>query len=198
MAAELEREAFPGFTRGARERLLAHPWPGNVRELRNAVERSVYRHGPSSAPIGEIVLDPFDVPWRLPRQPGGSGAAAPGGEGRSIAPGSRPPPGADRGEQAGGEGASPETGAPEHPSASRPAPVPGARLRGQDFDRRMNAHARTLLEEALEASGGNQSEAARRLGLGYHRLRRMLARHGLVGRRGASAVRGATPGDTRR
>ena len=39
------------FSRGATERLLAHPWPGNVRELRNVVERLVILSmGPS---IGE-------------------------------------------------------------------------------------------------------------------------------------------------
>jgi two-component system nitrogen regulation response regulator NtrX len=39
------------FSRGATERMLAHPWPGNVRELRNVVERLVILSaGPS---IGE-------------------------------------------------------------------------------------------------------------------------------------------------
>ncbi len=30
-----------GFTRGAREALLAYPWPGNVRELQHAIEQAV-------------------------------------------------------------------------------------------------------------------------------------------------------------
>jgi DNA-binding NtrC family response regulator len=30
-----------GFSKDARDRLLAHAWPGNIRELRNAIERAV-------------------------------------------------------------------------------------------------------------------------------------------------------------
>ena len=43
MAAELEWDSWPGFSREAEDRLLAYEWPGNVRELRNVVERAVYR-----------------------------------------------------------------------------------------------------------------------------------------------------------
>jgi transcriptional regulator with PAS, ATPase and Fis domain len=39
-ALRLNRE-FRGFTREARELLLAHSWPGNVRELENAIEYAV-------------------------------------------------------------------------------------------------------------------------------------------------------------
>jgi two-component system NtrC family response regulator len=35
------RAQFSGFTRDAREALLAHEWPGNVRELENRVHRAV-------------------------------------------------------------------------------------------------------------------------------------------------------------
>ena len=38
---------------------------------------------------------------------------------------------------------------------------------------------RRLLEEALQASKGNQSEAARRLGIGRDALRYKMKRHGL-------------------
>ena len=39
--------------------LLSYNWPGNIRELKNVVERSVYRHGDSLHPLGEIIIDPF-------------------------------------------------------------------------------------------------------------------------------------------
>jgi transcriptional regulator with PAS, ATPase and Fis domain len=39
---------------------------------------------------------------------------------------------------------------------------------------------RTLIARALKAAGGNQSKAARALGVERHRLRRLIKRHGLV------------------
>jgi psp operon transcriptional activator len=44
--------------------LAAHRWPGNVRELRNVVERAVHRWDEPTEPVGEIVFDPFDSPWK--------------------------------------------------------------------------------------------------------------------------------------
>ena len=64
MANALGREYFAGFSATARQMLLDHTWPGNVRELKNAVERSVYRSSDPDAEIGNIVLDPFDSPYR--------------------------------------------------------------------------------------------------------------------------------------
>ena len=56
--AELGRPLFPGFSAPATQQLLTHAWPGNVRELRNAVERSLARHSPST-PLPSIALNPF-------------------------------------------------------------------------------------------------------------------------------------------
>ncbi|MFA9209957.1 MAG: helix-turn-helix domain-containing protein, partial [Yersinia sp. (in: enterobacteria)] len=50
---------FPGFTSAAKAQLLQYRWPGNVRELKNVVERSVYRHGSSSQPLDNIIINPF-------------------------------------------------------------------------------------------------------------------------------------------
>jgi len=61
MAAELELEHLPQFTRSAERTLLAHDWPGNVRELKNAVERSLCRT--EGHVIDDIHLDPFDSPY---------------------------------------------------------------------------------------------------------------------------------------
>ena len=65
MAKELGREFFPGFAPTAAETLRRHRWPGNLREFKNVVERAVYRAAPGE-PVAEIVLDPFDSPFRPP------------------------------------------------------------------------------------------------------------------------------------
>ncbi|PZN96532.1 MAG: phage shock protein operon transcriptional activator [Alphaproteobacteria bacterium] len=64
MAAELGWSGFPGFTAKATACLNEHPWPGNVRELKNVVERSLYRWGDAETPVGRIIVDPFESPWR--------------------------------------------------------------------------------------------------------------------------------------
>lgn len=64
MAAELEWESVPSFSKQAMARLVSHAWPGNVRELRNVVERAVYRCQAPDHPIDEIVFDPFASPYR--------------------------------------------------------------------------------------------------------------------------------------
>ncbi len=71
MGTELGWSVFPGFTEKALEELSQHPFYGNVRELKNAIERSVYRWGLEDEPIDDLVLDPFDSPWR-PESTGGS------------------------------------------------------------------------------------------------------------------------------
>lgn len=64
MAREQEWPFFPGFTDDAVELLMDHDWPGNVRELKNVVERAVYRAWDAEAPVSDIILDPFDSPYR--------------------------------------------------------------------------------------------------------------------------------------
>ena len=64
MAVELGWAGFAGFTAAALATLRTHPWPGNVRELKNVVERSLYRWSDAEAPVGRIVLDAFESPWR--------------------------------------------------------------------------------------------------------------------------------------
>lgn len=64
MARELEFELFSGFTDKAKRSLLEYSWPGNVRELKNVVERSVYRCNNPHLPVHELVIDPFESPYR--------------------------------------------------------------------------------------------------------------------------------------
>ena len=69
MATELGREYFPGFADAAIRQMTAHDWPGNLRELKNVVERAVYRTE-ADTKVKEIVLDPFDSPYRPPQRNG--------------------------------------------------------------------------------------------------------------------------------
>ncbi|RHW75606.1 phage shock protein operon transcriptional activator [Colwellia sp. RSH04] len=64
MARELEFELFSGFTEKARCSMLDYHWPGNIRELKNVVERSVYRCNNPHLPVHELVIDPFESPYR--------------------------------------------------------------------------------------------------------------------------------------
>jgi DNA-binding NtrC family response regulator len=52
----------------------------------------------------------------------------------------------------------------------------GASAGAGTFGDRVAAFERRLVEEALQAAGGNKAEAARRLGLAYHRFRYYLAK----------------------
>ncbi|MFB2829858.1 phage shock protein operon transcriptional activator [Aeromonas jandaei] len=64
MTRELGYPLFAGFSRKATQLLQDYPWPGNVRELKNVVERSIYRQGNPQLPLAELVINPFDSPWR--------------------------------------------------------------------------------------------------------------------------------------
>ncbi len=64
MARELEFELFSGFTEKAKRAMLEYHWPGNIRELKNVVERSVYRCNNPHLPVHDLVIDPFDSPYR--------------------------------------------------------------------------------------------------------------------------------------
>jgi len=68
MARELEFELFSGFTEKAKRTMLDYSWPGNIRELKNVVERSVYRGNNPHLPVHELVIDPFESPFRPKQQ----------------------------------------------------------------------------------------------------------------------------------
>ena len=64
MARELEYELFSGFTEKAKKTMLEYSWPGNIRELKNVIERSVYRCNNPHLPVHELIIDPFESPYR--------------------------------------------------------------------------------------------------------------------------------------
>ena len=89
MAAELGWEGWPGFAPHVREEMTKHDWPGNVRELRNVVERAIYRWDDWHEPVGHVVFDPFDSPWKpvsMPRASDKSAAPAANGHAGPVQP----------------------------------------------------------------------------------------------------------------
>jgi psp operon transcriptional activator len=64
MARELEFELFSGFTEKAKKSMLNYDWPGNIRELKNVIERSVYRCNNPHLPVHDLIIDPFESPFR--------------------------------------------------------------------------------------------------------------------------------------
>ncbi|GAB5414531.1 MAG: phage shock protein operon transcriptional activator [Congregibacter sp.] len=67
MSGELGWDYFPGFSARALASLRTYRWPGNVRELKNAVERSLHRHGDPDSEVDSLVIDPFTPPWQSQR-----------------------------------------------------------------------------------------------------------------------------------
>mgnify|MGYP002824007205 CR=1 FL=1 len=80
MAAELQWEAWPGYAEHVAAQLEEYQWPGNVRELRNVIERAVYRWDDPQNPVGHIVFDPFDSPWRPAASPAPTQSAPAGAQ----------------------------------------------------------------------------------------------------------------------
>jgi len=63
MAVELGRD-YPGFSARMTKQLESYAWPGNVRELKNVVERALYRWPDGDGPIDQLIIDPFQSPYR--------------------------------------------------------------------------------------------------------------------------------------
>ncbi|OYU15315.1 MAG: phage shock protein operon transcriptional activator [Alphaproteobacteria bacterium PA4] len=151
MAAELGWSRFPGFTASATALLNDHRWPGNVRELKNVVERSLYRWGDAETPVGRIILNPFDSPWRPGALPGTAHAVP-----APAAPVDTP-----------SAAAAPKAPAAAHHSVS-------------DLRAAVLAYERDILLAALERCRHNQRRTAAALALSYDQLRHALKRHELL------------------
>jgi psp operon transcriptional activator len=156
MAAELGWARFPGFSAKAKALLDAHAWHGNVRELKNVVERSLYRWADAETPVGRIILDPFESPWRPAALPGTAAAFA---DAAPAASEDRPPidPAAE--------------------AAALPAP---ALTSVSDLRAAVHAYERSILIAALERCRHNQRRTASALALSYDQLRHALKRHGML------------------
>lgn len=155
MAREMEMELFSGFTEKARRTLLEHSWPGNIRELKNVVERAVYRCNNPHLPVHEIILDPFESPFR----PTGRIKT----QDRCAAPAtiSEPPSVSEA------QAAMPETG-------------PRATSYPIDLKERSQQYEIDMLKQALADSQYNQKKTAEKLSLTYHQLRGYLKKYNLL------------------
>ena len=150
MAVELGWTGFPGFTAAAAATLAAHPWPGNVRELKNVVERSLYRWGDAEVPVGAIVLDAFESPWRPGALPGRV-ATVP----LLVSANDAPPP------------SQPPATLPDHASVA-------------DLRLAVATYERDILAAALHKCRHNQRATATALSLTYDQLRHALKRHNML------------------
>ncbi|MBL8643885.1 MAG: phage shock protein operon transcriptional activator [Rhodospirillaceae bacterium] len=150
MAKAMHMPSFPGFTPQTMAELEAYAWPGNVRELKNVVERAVAHCLDTAAPIGAVVFDPFDSPFR-PKAAIGRAKAQTAQE-----------------------------SSPEADEDTAPSPPAGMATNVTDFKAAVAAFEKQVLAEALNAARHNQRIAAKRLGLPYHQLRNALRKHGLL------------------
>ena len=165
MAAELGWEQWPGFAEHVENALEQHPWPGNVRELRNVVERAVYRWDSWEQPIGEVVFDPFDSPWKPLGNPLGKPVGKSLGHSSEMQSDTEKTPNA-------------ETAVSSEPTTSTAQP----RFEHiDDLRGAVEAHERSIVEHALGRHRWNQRQTAQALGLTYDQLRHCIKKHGLSG-----------------
>jgi len=155
-----------GITAEVRQAMLTYPFPGNVRELRNMVEQALLLASDDVLTLEEFpVLARFRAGWQPPPTPVRASVRPP-----APIP-SIPPPTTTR------------------PSLAPPVPtlppLLSVRVAGSGspslraIRERHAEHERTRLLEALDAAGGNVTQAARQLGLSRFQLLRRLTKHGL-------------------
>ncbi|MEK8028850.1 sigma 54-interacting transcriptional regulator [Pseudaquabacterium rugosum] len=190
-----------GFTARAIDALLAYRWPGNIRELENLVERGVVL----ASDDGAIDLPHLFLGDEQPPE-GWLGWRRDGRLALTHGPGRRPDAGADeraadpRGEGPGAGGVSAtgevgtggeegEVGPDSHPLARgvnrllRAAQGHGP-CAGRIEPVALDDLEQALVRSAMAATGGNQSAAARLLGLSRSQLIYRLKQTGPAGARG--------------
>jgi psp operon transcriptional activator len=160
MARELEFELFSGFTEKAKQALLEHRWPGNVRELKNVVERSVYRCNNPHLPVHELVIDPFESPYRPDKRIKTIDRVAP----QPVAPPIQP--------QSENSGLNNEYVKPAAKTPQYEFPL-SLKTLSQDYEK-------DLIQAALKNCQFNQKKTAEALELTYHQLRGYLKKYNLL------------------
>lgn len=163
MTRELELELFSGFTEKAKRNLLEYDWPGNIRELKNVVERAVYRANNPHLPVHDIVLDPFESPFR------------PQGRIKTIdrtpeAPRHQETETAGDAASENGDSASVSNTATRFSSLEFPLDLKQC---SQEFEI-------DIIQQALKESQFNQKKTADKLSLTYHQLRGYLKKYNLL------------------
>lgn len=167
MAREMELELFSGFTSKAKQTLLDYHWPGNVRELKNVIERSVYRLNNAHLPISEIVLDPFDSPYRPNARPPSTGALTQHIQVNSATASDHPAAKTSNGASHASEHLANHFALPDLNDSC-------------DFKEITQSFEIKMLRCALEKSQFNQKKTAEKLGLTYHQLRGYLKKYALL------------------
>lgn len=160
MAREMEWELFSGFSAKAKDALLDYDWPGNVRELKNVVERSLYRSNNPHVPVHELIIDPFESPYR-PRSKVRTVDRRVEPAHEAIAPSSSP--------QSNGSNGSGML-KPDAETMSFPVNL-------KDISAQFEID---LINNALASSQYNQKKTADLLGLTYHQLRGYLKKYNLL------------------
>ncbi|MDP4535009.1 phage shock protein operon transcriptional activator [Alkalimonas collagenimarina] len=173
MARELEFELFSGFSEKAKKVLLDYDWPGNVRELKNVVERSVYRTNNPYVPVHDILLDPFQSPFRPQTRVKTHDRRS------SLQPASNSDQPATHTNPA--DIARTE----EAHSAAQPHFDPD---QPHDFKSMSQHYEVSLLKQALAACQFNQKKTAESLGLTYHQLRGYMKKYQLLDSQQQDAV----------
>ncbi len=152
----------------ARKLLLRHRWPGNVRELKNVIERAALL-------VQGNVITRDDLPTEKMEA---SVEAANGGErGDDTSPKRAVPP---------PEPMAPPSVAPERASVPPPPPSWGLRGKASELERQ-------AIMDALEQCAGNQTKAARLLGISRGTLLARLELYGLPRPRGSGRRAGEDP-----
>ncbi len=158
MARELEFELFSGFTEKAKQSLLEYHWPGNVRELKNVVERSVYRCNNPHLPVHELVVDPFESPYRPEQRIKTHDRVAPPAQASAPA-------------------------VSDNPTAIEPA-TPIVKAAQYEFPLSLKTlsqdYEKELIQAALKNCQFNQKKTAEALELTYHQLRGYLKKYNLL------------------
>jgi two-component system response regulator AtoC len=154
-ARELGRDGL-ALHPSATQALLEHDWPGNVRELRNVMDRAAALTEGALVGVEALALRATGAI----RADGRDGSSPP----RDVAMASSP-------------AASPPAPEPSPPEPSPPEPSPPERLALKaavlDFERHH-------ILQALEESNGNQTEAARVLGISRRTLTNKLNLHNVA------------------
>jgi two-component system response regulator AtoC len=139
-----------GISHDAMARLVHHLWPGNIRELRNVIARSVLL-------CSRGKLEPADLRF----------------DAVGMAPSSPPPSVVDLSRVASPSAPPPAPSAPPAPP-SAPPPAPSAPPPAPSSAPSLDAEEVRRIRDALEKSAGNQTRAAKLLGVSRRTLLKRL------------------------
>lgn len=161
MARELGLELFSGFSSKAKNALLEYDWPGNIRELKNVVERSVYRNNNPHIPVHELIVDPFESPFRPKKRVKTQDRVSASSTNETVA-----------------------STVNEPEQSTKTNSLTQAAAKSEDFPVSLKNLSQTfeieLIQNALAHCQFNQRKTAEALELSYHQLRGYLKKYNLL------------------